>query len=110
MAIDTAEKRRSAGGVAFLPLGPGVTPNSSKDNEWRYQSGWSYSGILVAVVLGSSLFIATQGARGDEYSQSGTGDTFSQSSSGDIYAHAGSGDTFSQSGNDDDFTQGGGIA
>lgn len=45
MAIDSAEKRRSAAGVAFLPLGPGVTPNASKDVEWRQQSAWSYSGI-----------------------------------------------------------------
>lgn len=46
MPIDTAEKRRSAGGVPFLPLGPGVTPNASKDQEWRQQAAWSYSGIL----------------------------------------------------------------
>jgi len=46
MAIDTAERRRSAAGVAFLPLTPGVTPNAAKDQEWRQQAGWSYSGIL----------------------------------------------------------------
>lgn len=46
MAIDTAKKRRSAGGVAFLPLGPGVTPNASKDQAWRQSAGWSYTGIL----------------------------------------------------------------
>lgn len=45
MAIDTAEKRKSAGGVAFLPLGPNVTPNAAKDAEWRAESGWAYSGI-----------------------------------------------------------------
>ena len=45
MAIDSAEKRRSAGGVPFLPLGVNVTPNASKDGEWRQQSAWSYSGI-----------------------------------------------------------------
>lgn len=45
MAMDTAEKRRSAAGVPFLPLGPGVTPNSGKDQEWRQQAGWGYSGI-----------------------------------------------------------------
>ena len=48
MAIDTAEKRRSAGGVHYLPLGPGVTPNVSKDSEWRQQAGWGYSGIPAA--------------------------------------------------------------
>lgn len=47
MAIDNAEKRRSVSGIPFHPLGPGVTPNASKDQEWRQQSGWGYSGILV---------------------------------------------------------------
>lgn len=48
MAIDNAEKRRSASGPPFHPLGPGVTPNAAKDAEWRFQSGWGYSGIAVA--------------------------------------------------------------
>lgn len=47
MAIDTAEKRRSITGIPFLII-PGVTPNVSKDQEWRQESGWSYSGILAA--------------------------------------------------------------
>lgn len=47
MAIDDAEKRRSASGVPFLPLGPGVTPNAAPDVDWRQQAGWSYSGVLV---------------------------------------------------------------
>lgn len=54
MAIDSAEKRRSAAGVPFLPLGPGVTPNASKDAEWRQQVAWSYSGISA----GAPLFFA----------------------------------------------------
>lgn len=45
MAIDTAERRRSACGIPFLPLGPGVTPNASQDDEWRQQVAWGYSGI-----------------------------------------------------------------
>lgn len=46
MAIDTAEKRRSAAGVSVLGmLGGSVTPNAAKDVEWRQQAGWSYSGI-----------------------------------------------------------------
>jgi hypothetical protein len=49
MAIDTAEKRRSVAGVPFLPLGVNVTPNLSKDQEWRQQAAWSYSGILATV-------------------------------------------------------------
>lgn len=48
MAIDTAEKRRSAAGVGYFIVGPGVTPNASKDAEWRQQSAWGYSGIPVA--------------------------------------------------------------
>lgn len=46
MAIDTAEKRKSISGMPFLI--PGVTPNASKDGEWRQESGWSYSGISVS--------------------------------------------------------------
>ena len=45
MAIDSAEKRRSAGGSFLLPFMPSVTPNASKDDEWRQQAGWTYSGI-----------------------------------------------------------------
>ncbi len=52
MAIDNAEKRRSAAGVGFWVVGPGVTPNASKDGEWRQQAGWGYSGILVGAVIG----------------------------------------------------------
>lgn len=46
MPIDTAAKRRSAAGVFFIPLGPGVTPNASKPVSWRQQAAWSYSGIV----------------------------------------------------------------
>lgn len=42
MAIDNAEKRRSVAGIS---VGFGITPNASKDLEWRQQVGWSYSGI-----------------------------------------------------------------
>lgn len=45
MAIDNAEKRRSAASVLFVGWLPGVTPNASKDAEWRQQAAWSYSGI-----------------------------------------------------------------
>lgn len=44
MAIDSAEKRRSIAGLPHLI--PGITPNASKDQEWRQESGWGYSGIL----------------------------------------------------------------
>lgn len=47
MALDTAEKRRSAAGVPLLPLGPGVMPNASQPVAWRQESGWGYSGIEV---------------------------------------------------------------
>jgi len=45
MAIDTAEKRRAAGGVSVY-FNVFVTPNSSKDDQWRWQSGYNYSGVL----------------------------------------------------------------
>lgn len=51
MAIDNAEKRRSAAGVGFFISGFGVIPNVSKDAEWRAQSGWTYSGILVGAAI-----------------------------------------------------------
>lgn len=46
MAIDTSEKRKSISGVNYFM--PGVTPNSGKDQEWRQESGYSYSGIAAA--------------------------------------------------------------
>jgi len=48
MAIDTAEKRRAVAQVGFYWGGPGVTPNASKDVEWRQEAGWGYSGIAPA--------------------------------------------------------------
>lgn len=51
MAIDSAEKRRSAAGVlGYFTGGPGVTPNASPDQEWRQQAGYGYSGVLVSSV------------------------------------------------------------
>ena len=48
MAIDTAERRRSVSQVITGLFGPAVTPNASKDREWRQQAGWGYSGIDLA--------------------------------------------------------------
>jgi len=48
MPIDDAEKRRSAGGAFVLPFFPSVTSNAGKDQQWRQQAGWVYSGILAA--------------------------------------------------------------
>ena len=42
MAIDSASKRKSIGGIGQIP---GVTPDSGKGTEWRQQSGRLYSGI-----------------------------------------------------------------
>jgi hypothetical protein len=42
--IDTAEKRKSASGFHALRV-PVVTPNASKDAEWRLQASGMYSGI-----------------------------------------------------------------
>lgn len=55
MAIDTAEKRKSISGVGLMI--PGVTPNSSKDAEWRQQSGWSYSGIAAISIVVKTIAI-----------------------------------------------------
>ena len=49
MAIDSAEKRRSISGIGLIT--PGVTPNASKDQEWRQEACWSYSGILVTIAV-----------------------------------------------------------
>lgn len=55
MAIDTAEKRRAASGVIFLPWGPGVTPDVAKDAEWRRQAGWSYTIEAVVTTAGGLI-------------------------------------------------------
>jgi hypothetical protein len=52
MAIDTAQKRRSAAGCGFSPLGPGVTPDAARPAAWRQQAGWGYSGIPAAAAGG----------------------------------------------------------
>ncbi len=55
MAIDSAEKRKSISGI-WGGI-PGVTPNSAQDEEWRKESGWSYSGIAIgAVVAGDAIY------------------------------------------------------
>lgn len=51
MAIDTAEKRRSISGIWTGITIPGVTPNATKDQEWRQESGWGYPGILAGVPI-----------------------------------------------------------
>lgn len=66
MAIDNAEKRRS---VANIPWGPGVTPNVSKDAEWRQQVPGGYSGIAAASPGGPT----SNGAAAYYYAQSQAG-------------------------------------
>jgi len=51
MAIDNAEKRRSASQVISGLYGPGVTPKAAKGREWRQQTGWGYSGLGKLVIL-----------------------------------------------------------
>ena len=51
--INTAEKRRSVSGIPLLM--PGVTPNASKDQEWRQEAGWSYSGVLAVAPAGGRI-------------------------------------------------------
>lgn len=57
MAIDTREKRASVAGINRL-AGPSVTPNASKDQEWRQEVGYSYSGIAAGGAVGVSIQIA----------------------------------------------------
>lgn len=52
MAIDTATKRRMAGGVPFLPLGPGVAPDVTKPLAWRVAAAWDYVQIGAPPVTG----------------------------------------------------------
>ena len=54
MAVDTAEKRRSAFGTR-KGRRLGVTPNAAQDIQWRVQAGWGYSG-LDAYALGDGSF------------------------------------------------------
>lgn len=59
MSIDSAEKRKSLSGVNYV-AGPGVTPNASKDAEWRQQVGYGYSGISAAdIALIGDVIVAT---------------------------------------------------
>lgn len=45
MAIDSKEKRASIVSINRC-AGPSPIPNASKDQEWRQEVGYSYSGIL----------------------------------------------------------------
>ena len=47
MAIDNREKRQSVVGINRI-LAPSPTANASKDQAWRQQAGYGYSGILAA--------------------------------------------------------------
>ena len=51
MAIDTREKRASVVAIPYPWAGVSVTVNAAKDQEWRQQVGWSYSGILAGATL-----------------------------------------------------------
>jgi hypothetical protein len=49
MAIDSALKRKSAGGAGLLVvLTAGVTPDATEPVAWRWSAGWSYAGVAVA--------------------------------------------------------------
>lgn len=63
MAIDTVERRRSAAGVGFFVVGPGVTPNAAQDAEWRQQAAWGYSGISVVIAPAAVVALGNLGFR-----------------------------------------------
>lgn len=46
MSLATPDGRRSASGLPFLPLGPGIVPGSTPP-AIRQQAGWGYSGLPV---------------------------------------------------------------
>ena len=56
MAIDTAEKRRAVAVISHYFAGPGVTPNATKDIEWRQEVGWGYPGISAAIIVVLAAF------------------------------------------------------
>lgn len=58
MAIDDAEKRRSVVGVHYY-MAIGVTPNAAKDEQWRTQAGYSYSGLIAEA--GQPFMVRSQG-------------------------------------------------
>lgn len=45
MTIGSSDQLRSAAGVPFLPLGPGVTAVNPINQAWLQQAGWGYSGV-----------------------------------------------------------------
>lgn len=57
MAIDNREKRQSIIGINMW-CGPSPTPNASKDQEWRQQAGYGYSGILADNPVAPSFNVA----------------------------------------------------
>lgn len=56
MAIDDEEKRRSTVAISLYAMAPSVTPNASKDLEWRQQVGYGYSGIASGAPATSKSF------------------------------------------------------
>lgn len=63
MAIDTAEKRKAVAGIGFAYYLTEVTPNASKDQEWRQEAANSYPGILAgAPVPRQDLFLGDGGS------------------------------------------------
>lgn len=66
MAIDSAAKRRSAAGVGFFVVGPGVTPDVTPDQFWRQSAAWGYGGILAGAAAppsASRARIVSMGSR-----------------------------------------------
>jgi len=55
MAIDSREKRQSISGISVY-FNLGVTPNASKDQEWRQEAGYGYPGVLTG---GASVAVST---------------------------------------------------
>lgn len=48
MSLATPDSRRSASGIPYIPLGPGIAPGSDHE-DIRQQAGWGYSGLPVSI-------------------------------------------------------------
>ena len=46
MAIDNPKDRKSAAGMYHVGSGPGMTPDATQDEQWRRDSGYSWSGLI----------------------------------------------------------------
>lgn len=71
MALDSAEQRRAAGGVPFLPLGVGVTPGTVTAL-WRAAVAWGYAWVSGEATPDPTPLVAFRGSYQPVLWRSGT--------------------------------------